>query len=333
MFTLLCTVLLTVTYAADPFVWPLPSTYTISPTLDLNLANSFNITTTSTSTILQRAVRRYMDEIIFFHQPDGTPSSPLVTSLTVTAKIPDESLQLDTDESYTLNIKTGVSTISANTIYGAMRGLETFSQLVIFNFTHGYYQTFTSSVTDTPRFKWRGTLIDTGRHYLSVHSIKRLLESMMYAKLNVLHWHIVETQSFPYVSKAYPKLSSAAPFNQYQRYSLNDIAGVVSFAQERGIRIVPEFDIPGHTGSWCYGYPEICPNPACNTDHSEKDSPDGILNPANNFTYELIEGLFNEVTTVFMDDYFHIGGDETNTACWDNTSEVVAWEKTMGFTD
>eukprot|EP01084_Bolivina_argentea_P111437 198817_1 len=328
--TLLCS-----PYATDPFVWPLPSTYTISSTLNLNLANSFNITTSSTSQILQRAIKRYMDEIIFIHRPDGTPATPLASSLTVTAKTADESLQLDTDESYTLSINSGISNISANTIYGAIRGLETFSQLVLYNFTVGYYQAYTSHVSDEPRFQWRGTLIDTGRHYLPVRSIKQLLQSMSYAKLNVLHWHIVDTQSFPYVSRVYPKLASAAPFNDYgyQRYSLNDIAGIVSFAQERGIRVVPEFDMPAHTGSWCYGYPEICPNATCNTDHSEADFPDGILNPANNFTYELIEGLFNEATNVFMDEYFHIGGDEVTTNCWDQTPQIVSWEKANGLTD
>eukprot|EP01083_Nonionella_stella_P257835 882059_1 len=154
--TLLCS-----PYATDPFVWPLPSTYTISSTLNLNLANSFNITTSSTSQILQRAIKRYMDEIIFIHRPDGTPATPLASSLTVTAKTADESLQLDTDESYTLSINSGISNISANTIYGAIRGLETFSQLVLYNFTVGYYQAYTSHVSDEPRFQWRGTLIDT----------------------------------------------------------------------------------------------------------------------------------------------------------------------------
>jgi len=274
-----------------------------------------------------------MREIIFTHTPDGTPSSPLVTSLSVTAKSSDETLQLGVDESYTLAIKTGEASLSANTIYGAMRGLETFSQLVTFNYTLGYYQTSTSSITDSPRFPWRGILIDSSRHYQSVRSIKRVIESMSFAKLNTLHWHIVDTQSFPYTSRAYPKFSMGA-FDEYQRYSLNDISDIVAFAQQHGVRVVPEFDVPGHTMSWCAGYgDEICPNPACNSPNGESDAPDGILNPANNATYEIIEGLFNEASTVFTDNYFHIGGDETQTSCWDQTPEVVAWEQANGFDD
>merc|ERR1712087_158277 len=200
-------------------------------------------------------------------------------------------------------------------------------QSVTFNFTAGYYQTSTSDITDAPRFGWRGLLIDTSRHYQSVRSIERVLESMAIAKLNVLHWHIVDTQSFPFTSRAYPKLQNGA-FDAYQRFSLNDVADIVAFAQQRGIRVVPEFDIPGHTMSWCVGYPEICPDPKCNSPDGENDSPDGILNPANNFTYELIEGLLNEAGDVFTDEYVHIGGDETQTSCWDKTDEITALMKT-----
>ena len=317
---------------SDPFIWPLPSTYTISPSLDLNIDNSFNITTTSTSLILQNAINRYMNEIIFIHRPDTNPTTSLVSSLLITTKSSDETLQFGIDESYELNVKIGESTLTSNTIYGALKGLETFSQLVLYNFTFGYYQTSTSMITDLPRFKWRGILIDTSRHYQSIKSIKKLLQSMTYAKLNVLHWHIVDTQSFPYTSKVYPKFEMGA-FDQYQRFSLNDITDIVNYGKERGIRIVAEFDIPGHTMSWCKGYPEICPNPSCNSPNGESDSPDGILNPAINTTYDIIEGLFNEATNVFIDNYFHIGGDETQTKCWDQTPSIVSWEKENGFTD
>ena len=241
--SLVISALIGLTFGQDPNIWPLPSTFTVSPTRDLSLALTFNITTTSTSQILQRGIDRYMREIIMTHVPDGTPKAPLVTSLAVTAKVPDETLQLGVDESYTLNIKEGESTLSANTIYGALKGLETFSQLVVYNFTFGYYQTSTSTITDVPRFKWRGILIDTSRHYQSVRSIKRLLESMSFAKLNVLHWHITDTQSFPFTSKVYPLFASKGAFGPYQQFSLNDIADIVSYAQERGIRVVPEFDV------------------------------------------------------------------------------------------
>eukprot|EP00490_Sorites_sp_Unknown_P029485 CAMPEP_0114660652 /NCGR_PEP_ID=MMETSP0191-20121206/20561_1 /TAXON_ID=126664 /ORGANISM="Sorites sp." /LENGTH=211 /DNA_ID=CAMNT_0001890087 /DNA_START=695 /DNA_END=1327 /DNA_ORIENTATION=- len=163
-------------------------------------------------------------------------------------------------------------------------------------------------------------------------AIKGVLASMEFAKFNVLHWHIVDTQSFPFESKAYPLFNNGA-YDAYQRYSQNDMKDIVAFAQERGIRVVPEFDIPGHTMSWCVGYPEICPNKTCNSPDGNNDSPDGILNPATNMTYDIIEGLFKEASGIFTDNYQHIGGDETQLSCWDKTTSIVEWQQENGYND
>eukprot|EP01084_Bolivina_argentea_P020342 37834_1 len=208
------------TNCADPFIWPLPQKYVINPVLDLNIDNSFNITTNSKSTILQDAITRYMNNIIFTHTPEATPSTtlPIISSLSISVLSDNENiLQLGVDESYVLNISNTSTTsqLTANTIYGALKGLETFSQLVIFNYDLKYYQSFSSIIQDSPRFSWRGLLIDTSRHFQSIQSIKQLLNSMSFAKFNVLHWHITDTQSFPYHSKIYPKFSDGA-YDNYQ---------------------------------------------------------------------------------------------------------------------
>ena len=114
-------------------------------------------------------------------------------------------------------------------------------------------------------------------------------------------------------------------------YTQSDVKSIIEYARQRGIRVVIEFDLPGHSMSWCIGYPEICPNPACN---SPQNKSNGILNPANNLTYQIINDLLTEASThIIMDDYIHIGGDETNTNCWDQTPEIKTWEKENNLTD
>ena len=175
---------------SDPYVWPLPYQYTISDTPNVAIAADFAITTTSSSTILKNGIQRYMD-IIFMSQPMTTAPSNAIKSVVVTTKSDDETLQYGVDESYTLELGGTSNVINSNTVYGALRGLETLSQLIIFNSTLGYYSAYTSSINDKPRFDWRGVLIDTSRHFQSVRSILRVVQSMSFAKLNVLHWHIV----------------------------------------------------------------------------------------------------------------------------------------------
>eukprot|EP01084_Bolivina_argentea_P142004 249504_1 len=307
-------------FGSDPFIWPLPSSYIVSNSLSISLSNSFTISTTSSSTLINNAIERYKS-IIFDHTPENEPPSNTSTINNINIVIKDNNdtnLNYGIDESYTL-IFPGIG-ISSNTVWGALRALETFSQIIIYNFNIGYYQSYKVNITDLPRFKWRGLLIDTSRHYQAINSIKTLLNAMSYAKFNTLHWHIVDAPSFPYESKSVPKLWNGA-FDQYETYTQMDIKSVIEYGIQRGIRIVIEFDLPGHTWSWCKGYPQICPNPSCNNPNC------GILNPANNLTYNIISKLLNEASNIFIDDYIHIGGDETDTSCWDQTTEIINWEK------
>jgi hexosaminidase len=143
----------------------------------------------------------------------------------------------------------------------------------------------------------------------------------MHVQLNVLHWHIVDYQSWPIQSLVYPDLWSAA-WSPSERYTLSDAAAVVNFARQRGVLVVPEFDTPGHADAVCTGYPEACPAPECTTP----------LNPATNFTFELIEGVLNEWSQVFTSQYMHLGGDEVSTDCWSSTPAIASWMQENGFT-
>ena len=190
----------------DPLIWPLPSEYTIADELNLNVdMSSFKFSQNTQSEIINEAFTRYTI-LTFPHSPEGSGDSNYntITGLSLTIQdASEDTLGYGMDESYILDISAsgGVASLDSNTVWGALRGLETFSQLIVFNFTLNYYQTFVSNITDSPRFSHRGILIDTSRHFQPVQSIKNILDSMSYAKFNVLHWVLLylDVDSIPFV--------------------------------------------------------------------------------------------------------------------------------------
>jgi len=183
-------------------------------------------------------------------------------------------------------------------------------------------------IQDEPRFPHRGLLIDTSRHFLPVPTIKGVIDSLTYAKLNTLHWHLVDSQSFPFDSSSYPKLSQYGAYSKFERYSTEDVQEVVQYAKSRGVRIMVEIDTPGHADSWCNGYPEICPSMSCT-------SP---LNVASDYTFTVIEGLLQDLTGgkkfagLFPETMIHLGGDEVDTSCWSETESIAEWMATNNMT-
>ena len=245
------------------------------------------------------------------------PAAGAVTSVVVTVSTPNAPLALGVDESYTLSIPaSGAITLTAVTPYGAYAGLQTLSQLITFDFDTRQFLVAQApiSITDAPSFKWRGLLVDTSRHFLAMHTLYRIIDSMTFSKMNVIHWHIVDWQALPVESRVFPKLWQGA-WSLSERYTLEDVAAVVAYATARGIRVVPELDTPGHAGAMCVGYPSVCPRPDCTMP----------LNPASPDTLPLLNGLLQEWTTLFSDQFIHLGGDEVNTDCWSNTPAIVTW--------
>jgi len=181
-----------------------------------------------------------------------------------------------------------------------------------------------ANVTDHPRFGFRGFLVDTSRHYLPLDVLREHVDAMSYNKLNVLHWHIVDGNSFPYVSKVYPRLSLNAAYTQRETYTIQDIADFLEFARLRGVRVLPEFDTPGHVfPSWGLGYPDVVTK--CS------DGSTGPLRADLNSTYDFIKTLFGEVAQVFPDSFMHLGGDEVNFDCWKSNVDVAKFMKDNGF--
>lgn len=169
-------------------------------------------------------------------------------------------------------------------------------------------------VHDKPRFPWRGLLIDSSRHYLPLSIIKKHLDAMSMAKLNVLHWHLIDDQSFPLLLDWQPELAERGAYSSEAMYNRKDVEGIVEYARERGIRVIPEFDTPSHMSSWGFSHPEIL------TKCFQHGKPTGVLgpaNPADELTYSLIWRLLREAAGWFPDGFVHLGGDEVNVSCWE----------------
>lgn len=246
---------------------------------------------------------------------DGRTAVPVIYYLNVTvAKRCDKYPSLNMVESYDLEVKRSGVTIFAREVWGALRGLETFTQLV-YQDDAGHFLINKTFISDYPRFAHRGILIDTARHYISKEVLISNLEAMAQNKFNVFHWHIVDDQSFPYQSKVLPNLTEFGSFNPKTHiYTHEDIVEIVNEARLRGIRVIPEFDSPGHTLSWGYGTDHLLTS--C-YDYNEK--PNGFYGPVNpilKWTYTVMQRLFTEVMELFPDMSIHLGGDEVPYECW-----------------
>jgi hexosaminidase len=230
--------------------------------------------------------------------------------------------KLGTDESYQLNINEKKIEIIASSDFGALHGLETLSQLLANESTLGTLPTLT--IVDKPRFKWRGLLIDSVRHFIPISTIKRQLDGMAAAKLNVFHWHLTDDQGWRFASIAYPKLQELASDGLY--YSRAEMKSVVEYASLLGIRVVPEFDVPGHASAIAVAYPELSSKPG---EVYQMERHWGVfeplLDPSNTQVYQFIDTLVQELTEIFPDDYLHIGGDEIHPLQWEESINIQAF--------
>jgi len=233
---------------------------------------------------------------------------------------PTESLMnLYTDESYSLTIKEGSLTLNAATYIGAVRGLETFSQLITINSSQVIIPATPINITDKPRFPHRGVMVDTSRHFIPKEKLFEIMDTMLSVKLNVLHWHITDSDSFPMYFPSHPNLSKFGAFSPEETYTEDDVKEIVDYAILRGIRIVPELDGPSHTTSWGLA-PEYSNLLFCTEmDPVTMEVPDGQIDPTSDDTYSLMGDLFKDLKEYFPWDSVHLGSDEVRGKCWNNT--------------
>ena len=224
--------------------------------------------------------------------------------------------QLGTDESYDLKVTSSGLVLEANTEFGVMHGLQTIIQLVGGSFIPQL------ELKDKPRFPWRGIMIDVSRHWIPKQVILRNLDAMAAVKMNVLHIHLSDDQGFRLESTTFPLLHEIGSNGKY--YTQDDMREIINHAADRGIRIVPEFDVPGHTKSWLMAYPELGSSaiPLAFGRSKGEELFSVPLDPSNEQVYEFLDGFIGEMAELFPDKYFHIGGDEVSSKYWDENEEI-----------
>ncbi|HSD45735.1 MAG TPA: family 20 glycosylhydrolase, partial [Pyrinomonadaceae bacterium] len=236
---------------------------------------------------------------------------------------------LHENESYRIDVTDRQAVLSAPTVVGAIRGLETVLQLVESD-RRGYFLSGLK-LQDQPRFPWRGLMIDVARHFEPVEVLKRNLDAMAAVKLNVFHWHLSEDQGFRVESKKFPKLHQLGSDGNY--YTQEQIKDVIAYARDRGIRVVPEFDIPGHSTSWLVGYPELGSAPGPYTIERRPGIFEPALDPTREEVYKFLDTFLSEMASLFPDAYMHIGGDENEGKQWDRNPAIQAYMKAKGIKD
>lgn len=248
-----------------------------------------------------------------------------INSTNATEKYPT----IDDDESYTLKISNKEIVLSAATDTGVLYGLESLLQLA--KIENGKWVFPELELKDNPRYPWRGLMIDVARHWIDKETILRNIDAMSAVKMNVLHLHLTEYQAFRIESKKFPKLHELG--SQGNFYSQEDIKEIISYAAERSIRVIPEFDVPGHTTAWFVGHPELASAPG----PYELDSIFGILDPVMDPTreevYDFLDEFIGEMATLFPDEYLHIGGDEVKAKQWNESEPIQKFMKDNDIED
>lgn len=233
------------------------------------------------------------------------------------------------DESYTLTTSPSSLRLGANTTLGALHGLETLVQLV--QPQGSGYIVPAVRIQDAPRFRWRGLMIDCGRHFEPIDVLKRNLDAMAAVKLNVFHWHLTEDQGFRIESKRYPRLTQLGSDGLF--YTQDQARDLVRYAHDRGIRVVPEFEMPAHSTAWLVAYPELSSGSVPSGIRREFGISEYVIDPTREETYRFIEQFLAEMTTVFPDEYIHIGGDEASAPDWRTNPRILAFMKEHNLAD
>jgi hexosaminidase len=281
---------------------------------------------------LERAVRRFMERMarqtgipIGLGQAAGRRVTLTVAVVEAAGEVP----RLGDDESYTLSVADTGARVDARTTWGALRALETVLQLVEPDSVG--FRVPAVRIVDRPRFPWRGLLIDVARHWIPPDVIRRNLDAMAAVKLNVLHWHLTEDQGFRVESRVAPRLHQQGSDGFY--YTQDEIREVVAYAADRGVRVVPEFDVPGHTTAWVVGHPELAAGAGPFSIERKWGVFDPTMDPTRDTVYAFLDAFFGEMVTLFPDEFLHIGGDEVNGKQWNASPAVARFRRERGMND
>jgi hexosaminidase len=315
-------------------LWPMPTISRLGKnTADLSPNFKFTQTSNTLSDRLERACERYTNLV-------GVTSERRVShlggsvninecSVSVREVLPSDkekaSLTMDVNESYQLVVSSdGKCQITSETVWGAMHAMETFAQLLTREDGGVVTNYAPVNIEDKPRYTHRGILMDSARHFLSKSTIEGLIDTLPMSKFNVLHWHAVDAQSFPVDTPSAPEMVRGAfGGNPAHSYSMEDLKAIDDYATDRGVRIIYEFDGPGHTASWGKGYPDIlsnCPQYTANVNNL-------ALNVVLDKTYDVLAAILKDVVTTTGTKFMHLGGDEVVYGCWAADDIITTYMK------
>lgn len=330
---------------------PMPKQVTLN-VAKYRLSNKFDVSVQGNvrDTVLYKAINRAYQALnrktgLIFGEQYITPADRSDSaSLMVTVKAMVLPV-IGVDESYSLKVSEKQIVLNAPTTIGALHGLQTLVQLLDKD-EKGYYLPCVT-IEDSPRFKWRGLMIDVARHFISFEEMKRNVDAMATVKMNVLHWHLSDDEGFRVESKVFPLLHQKGSNGDY--YSQAQLRELVAYAKDRGIIVVPEFDMPGHAQSWFAGYPELSSQPGpyrpgprmqWQKEHPEVKVPAGnsiadiianmvapTFDPTNEKVYAFLDKFVGEMSTIFPAGYMHIGADENNGMAWKLNPAIMAYMK------
>ncbi|HKT46106.1 MAG TPA: family 20 glycosylhydrolase [Candidatus Acidoferrales bacterium] len=280
---------------------------------------------------LERSVSRFLEQLqkrTAIPRFAGSVSEGKTPTLLIRTDHGSKAVQeLGEDESYTLEVTPTAATLNAPTPLGTMHGLQTFLQLV--DVSANGFAAPVVTIKDQPRFAWRGLMIDSARHFMPMDVLKRNIDGMEAVKMNVFHWHLSENQGFRAESKKFPKLAGMGSDGLF--YTQAEMREIVEYARDRGIRVVPEFDMPGHSTAWFIGYPELASGKGPYEIERRWGVFDPAMDPTNEKVYKFLDQLIGEMAKIFPDHYFHIGGDEVNGKEWDANPKIQAYMKEHGI--
>jgi hexosaminidase len=278
---------------------------------------------------VHRALRRLQGRTGIEFTAPITPDASTAALVVECARAGGTRPSLADDESYAIEVTPQQARLRAAEGAGVLRGVETLLQLVTSDRAGAFVPAV--RIDDRPRFRWRGLLIDAARHWMPVEVVKRNLDGMASVKLNVLHWHLTEDQGFRVESRKYPKLHTLGSDGLF--YTQDQIRDVVAYAAARGIRVLPEFDMPGHVTSWLVGHPELAAAPGPYAIARTWGVFDAAFDPTREEVYRLLDGFLGEMAALFPDDFMHIGGDENEGKQWAANPAIQAFMKKQGLAD
>ena len=297
----------------------------------LRVDPSFSVALTAYSEPrLDRSVERFLRQLArqtALPLPLKATRGPKATLVIQTEHAGKEVQEVGEDESYVLVVSASGAKLTAPTPLGTMHGLQTFLQLV--DVSSDGFAAPSVTVQDKPRFPWRGLMIDSARHFTPLDVIKRNLDGMEAVKMNVFHWHLSENQGFRIESKKFPKLHELGSDNLY--YTQDEVRELIAYARDRGIRVVPEFDMPGHSTAWFVGHPELASGKGPYEIERRWGIFDPAMDPANEKLYKFLDEFIAEMARIFPDHFFHIGGDEVNGKEWDANPKIQAFKNEHGL--